>query len=343
LDKRVRSEVESLLRQPNETGESYGALKELMIEDYYVVGHGCFELNLRTDLIPRSIETVDPARIAFNKKWDGRDRTVPRYLKLDDSFAKAERWYASEELMCLVNRPMSYTRLGFSHVEALHKTVLALLSGDEFMIRQILQPVSEKLISLGEGVTAQQVTDFKYQINQVRDKIAVVGGSKDPRVLNLSGTAEELKILDGCEWFVRQVAAVFNISTAKLKLAVDTSRANTEAMMADDLEAIEGDLTRIIELENSVFIDRYRYLGEVNLTFSYPIMHRKDERQQAAIASRQIGNQPWASINEARVRTGEKPLDPAKFPFADEPLINTKDGPVPMSIWQDRVAADKAD
>ncbi len=66
-------------------------------------------------------------------------------------------------------------------------------------------------------------------------------------------------------------------------------------------------------------------------------MHRRDERQQAAIARQQTGNQPWASINEARVRTGEKPLDAARFPFADEPLINTKDGPVPMSIWQETI------
>ncbi len=68
--------------------------------------------------------------------------------------------------------------------------------------------------------------------------------------MRTSLAAEELKILDGCEWFVRQVAAFFNISTAKPKLAVDTYRTNTESMLADDLEAIEGDLTRIIELEN---------------------------------------------------------------------------------------------
>ncbi|MBK7705657.1 MAG: hypothetical protein IPJ30_07705 [Acidobacteria bacterium] len=137
-----------------------------------------------------------------------------------------------------------------------------------------MQQVSEKLISLGEGVTQKQVDDFKYQINQVKDKLAVLGGTKDPRVLNLSGTADELKILDGCEWFVRQVAAVFNMSTAKLKLAVDTSRANTESMMNDDLESLEGDLVRIIEAENAAFLDRYSYLGEVNIEFSYPIMQR---------------------------------------------------------------------
>lgn len=64
----IRSEIEALLRQPNEAGESYGTLKEQMIEDYYVIGHGCLAFDLRQDLVPQAIVTVDAARIAFNKK-----------------------------------------------------------------------------------------------------------------------------------------------------------------------------------------------------------------------------------------------------------------------------------
>ena len=45
-------------------------------------------------------------------------------------------------------------------------------------------------------------------------------------------------------------------------------------MMNDDLESLEGDLVRIIEAENAAFLDRYSYLGEVNIEFSYPIMQR---------------------------------------------------------------------
>ncbi|MBK8150601.1 MAG: hypothetical protein IPN69_11930 [Acidobacteria bacterium] len=52
------------------------------------------------------------------------------------------------------------------------------------------------------------------------------------------------------------------------------SRANTESMMNDDLESLEGDLVRIIEAENAAFLDRYSYLGDVNMEFSYPIMQR---------------------------------------------------------------------
>lgn len=333
LDKRVRAEVEKLIRTPNEAGESYGLLKEKMLEDYYVIGHGCLELGLYNDLTVRELTDIDAARIGFNRKWDGKRREVPRFVEFENaSTSKIKRYLANEQLMCLINRPMSDSKMGLSHVEILHLTVMALLSGNELLLKQIVQPVSEKLISLGEGTTQQQAESFKYQLNQVRDKLAVISGAKDPKVLNLSGSAEEMKVLDGQVWFVRQVAAIFNISTAKLKLAVDTSRANTGEMMADDLEALEGDLNRIIELENAALVDRWEYLGEVNLEFSYPIMHRKDEKQQALIAKQQTG-QPWGSMNEARRRTGEKALDEKEFPFADEPIVNTKQGPVPYSIW----------
>jgi len=334
-DKQVKAEIEKLWRQANEAEESYGMLKEQMIEDYLVVGHGCLELDLNRDLTVRGMHILDAARVGFVKGWDGTDRTVPRFcLFKDSSGSTVERRLAHEQMFCLVNRPLSDTKLGFSHVEALNRTILALLSGDEFLIKQLIQPIPDSLLNLGEGVNKQQVDEFKYQIQQVRDKLAIIGGSKTAQVLRLSGTAEEMKILDGQEWYVRQVAAIFGISTAKLKLAVDTSRANTESMYEDDLEMITGELTRIEELETSTFVNRYSYQGEINLEFTYPIMQRKDEQQQATIAKTQTG-QAWAGINEARLRTGEKPLDVNQFPYADEPIINMGKGspPLPFSVW----------
>jgi len=257
----------------------------------------------------------------------------------DKSGSIIERYLAQDQVFCLVNRPMSDTKLGLSHVEVLHRTIIALLSGDEYMTQQLLKPMPDSALSLGEGTTKQQAEDLKYQISQVRDKLIVIGGSKDPKVLRLSATAEEMKILDGQEWYVRQVAAVFGMSTAKLKLSVDLSRSNGETMMDDDLEMITGELTRIEELETATFINRYAYMGEINLEFSYPIMQRKDEKEQAEIAELQTG-QAWGSINEARTRTGEKALDLNQFPFADEPIINMGKGspPLPYSIWAETVA-----
>lgn len=333
-DKTVKAEVENLLRHPNEADQSYGMLKEQMIEDYLVVGHGCIELDLNRDITVRGMRILDAAKIGFVKKWDGTDRATPRFCEFKDRFGNIiTRYLAHEQVFCLINRPMSDTKLGLSHVECLHRSVLALLSGDEFLIKQMLQPIPDSLLNLGEGVTKQQVDDFKYQIQQVRDKLAIVGGSKNVQVERLSGTAEEMKILDGQEWFVRQVAAIFGMSTAKLKLSVDTSNANTKAMYEDDLEMITGELTRIEELETATFINRYSYQGEINLEFTYPIMQRKDEKEQATIARTSSGR-PWTSMNESRQRTGEKPLEGPDHPYADEVIIDTKEhGPLPMSVW----------
>lgn len=339
VDKRVKAETENLLRHPNAADESYGTIKEQWIEDYLVIGHGVAELDLRRDLTPMSIRILDAAKIGFVRDWDGTDRTTPRFCEFTDkNGGTIKRYLAHEQVLCMVNRPMSDTKLGLSHVAILHRTVLALLSGEEWLIKQLLQPMPDSMLSLGEGTTKQQADDFKYQIQQVRDKLVVIGGAKDPKVLRLSGTAEEMKILDGQEWYVRQVAAVFGMSTAKLKLAVDLSRANGETMMDDDLEMITGELTRIEELETATFINRYSYMGEINLKFSYPIMQRKDEKQQADIAKTQTG-QAWTSINEARTRTGEKPLEGKDFPYADEPILNMGKGgiPLPYSVWAKKV------
>lgn len=335
IDRNVKAAVEDLLRHPNAADESYGTLKEQLVEDYLVIGHGCIELELNRDLTARSMRILDAAKIGFVKAWDGTDRSVPRFAEFKENNSSIiSRYLAHEQVFCHINRPMSDTKLGFSHVEALHRSVMALLSGDEFLLKQLVQPIPDSLLSLGEGVTAQQVEQFKYQIQSVRDKLAIIGGTKNAQVIRLSGSAEEMKILDSQEWFVRQVAAIFGISTAKLKLAVDTSRANTEAMYDDDAEAISMEIRRVEELETSTFINRYSYLGDINLKFSYPILQQKDEVKQAEIAKKQTG-QPWASINEARMRTGEKALEESEFPFANEPLINMggKNPPLPISVY----------
>lgn len=331
IDKQVRAEIENLLRKPNAAEDGYADLKEQMLEDYYVIGHGCLELELLRDTTVSGINILDAARVGFVKNWDGRNPSAARYtLFKEKNFSQVERYLANEQVFCLVNRKRSYTKLGLSHIEVLFNIVRALLAGDERLIKQIIQPISEKIISLGEGVSQKQVDDFKWQINQVRDKLAVLGNTKDPKILDLSGSPEEMKILDSCEWFVRQVAAVFNMSTAKLKLSVDTSRANTSEMFADDLEGLSGDLNRILEMENKILIDRNSYRGELNLKFSYPILHRKDETTQARIANIQTKN-AWATTNEARTRTGEKPLESK---YADEVLVTVKGEPVPWSILE---------
>ncbi len=49
--------------------------------------------------------------------------------------------------------------------------------------------------SVGKNVTTE-ISDVECRNRRLREKIAVAGGMQDPRVLNPSGTVDELKILD---------------------------------------------------------------------------------------------------------------------------------------------------
>jgi hypothetical protein len=61
-------------------------------------------------------------------------------------------------------------------------------------------------------------------------------------------------------------------------------------------------------------------------------MHRRDETTQARIANIQTKN-AWCSTNEARTRTGEKPLDSK---WADEILVTEKGQLIPFSLLEKR-------
>lgn len=333
----VEREVSELLNHPNQLGETYSTIKKKMIEDFLVLGHGAVELLLRRDAIPRGLRVIDAARLGFVQGWDGSRPDQPRYALLDAGLMKPERYFADAQVMCLVNRPRSYDLLGLSHIEVLDLAVRALLEGDDFHLRQISQPAPSGALNLGEGTTGKQVDQVRADIQAVKRAFIVMGGTKGTSFIKFDGTERDMRLLDKQVWFVRQVAAIFQVSTAALRLAVDTSRANTEAMFENDQEGPAALLKEVREIENGTIIRRWGKVEEHNVKLDYPIMSQKDEKQQSEIASTEFAGMPWASMNEARRRTGLEEWDTNKYPFADEALIATPAGPVPMSIWQDRV------
>ncbi|HEX8564124.1 MAG TPA: phage portal protein [Pyrinomonadaceae bacterium] len=333
VSRNVKKRIEELLKNPNQTGETYNSVKGKLIEDYLVLGHGAVELSLLNDLTPYAMTAMDAGRLAFVEGWDGTRPDRPRYAELFASGSKIKRFLADPQVMCLVNRPRSYDPLGLSHVETLDISVRALLEGDDYLLRQLCEPAPNGALNLGEGVTPKQVDETRAQIQATRKAFIVMGGTTGTDYIPFNATAKEMQVLDSQVWFVRQVAAVFQVSTAALRLAVDTSRANTEAMLSNDDEGPAGLLEDLMELESRVIVRRFDYLGKHNLKIDYPIMHRKDEKKQADIAKTQTGGQAWGTLNEARAMTGLPELDSKDHPFANEIIMRQGGKMIPMSIW----------
>jgi hypothetical protein len=70
----------------------------------------------------------------------------------------------------------------------------------------------------------------------------------------------------------------------------------------------------------------------------YPIMSRRDEKQQADITSKQTSSSAWISTNEARRAAGQPDIE---LPIANEVLIPVGKGRVPLSVLNEQYFGEK--
>ncbi len=329
-EKRVNAKAEQsvrhLLDEPNPSKEAWTSIKEKAIEDYLVVGHGPIEKKLRNNATPYEMYVLDAGTFGFVHGWNGSQPRQPRYAIIGAA-GGVERWLANDMAMVLTNRPRSYNDLGLSHVETLHKTVMLLLASDDFFLEQALDPQPQGALNLGPGFKKNQIDAFRAEIQEVRKAFAIMSGPEKLSYVNFRLTEEQLRLLSTQEFYIRQVAAVFGISTAKLRLAVDTSRANTQAMFDDDLEGPASLLSRWEQMENKEIVGAFGRPEQTNLKIVYPILSHRDEKRQAEISKIQMGSSSWVSMNEARQDSGNEQIE---LPIANQPLIVTPNGPVPL-------------
>jgi len=345
MNERVRRDIEKLLKRPNPGEESYSEIKKKFIEDYLVVGHAGVEKVIRRDGSPYRLLTMDAATLAFVEAWDGTDKRLPRYAELhtagptgmeplSGAVGTVKRYLADAHVLTMVNRQRSYDKLGLSHVETLYKAVMALLEADDYLLRQITDVAPNGALDLGEGATQEQAEDMRRSIQAVRKAFIVIGGTKGAKFLRFNASEREMRLLDQQVWFVRQVAAIFQISTAKLRLAVDLSRANAGEMLDDDQEGPGALLADVEEAENRQIVEAYGPVEEHNCQLHYAILGKRDERKQAEVSSIQTGKGAWATINEARRAAGLPAIEGVKA--ADEILVPTRSGPIPLSTLNEQ-------
>lgn len=327
LDERVKRDLESLFSRPNQRGIPYSELREEFTEDFLALGHGAMQIGLRRDLSPYELLPVDAALFGFYPDWDG-DPAKYRYCLVGPD-GKVVRNFYDQQMLALVNRPRSYDVLGLSHVEILDRAVRALLEGDDLLFNQVLSGSPNGALYMGQNSNQPQVDEVRQQIQAVKRAFIIMGNTGEPKYIPFNATPDQMKILDTQTWFARQVAAIFQLSTTRLQFAVDTSRANTDALLTNSQEGPGALLSKIEEAENTQIVGLYGPVEEHNCRVSYPILNQRDEAAQADITKTRLANQPWATINEGRRADGLEPID---LPIADQPLIQTTQGLIPLDV-----------
>lgn len=333
MDQRVYADVQALMDRANPSKDPYSAHREMMVEDYLVLGHGVIEKKLRKDLAVYELYARDAAKWSFIKEWDGSNTKVPRYAVMAGQ-TDVERYVPNEMAMVMVNRRRTYDQLGLSHVETLDIAVRTLLSMDEWLYERTANPTPSGVVNLGPGFNQAQLDGFRAQLQQIKQAFAVVSSDGKTEFTDFKQAEQAMRALDQSIWFVRQVAAIFQVSTAKLRLAVDLSRANAKEMFQDDTEGPGALLSRIEQVENRELLGSFGTPAEHNIKLVFPALSKRDEAKQAEVASTTMNGMRWAAINEARVATGLPEID---LSVANEVLVEVGQNLMPLSLLEESV------
>jgi hypothetical protein len=334
MDKGVESSLKAILNGTNRKGKPYSQAKAEFIDDYMTIGHGVYRKVINRALQPIEIDSFDAARLGFIPNWDG-DPTKPRYVEFTGNNYDIQKYILDPFCSVLMDVSFSYDTLGLSRVETLDSTIRALLGGDDYLANQIMNPMPNGLLNLGKGVGQGQVAETRQQMDAVRRAFIITGGTDQAQWMPFTANAKDQQLIEAMILFIRQVCLIFNVSTSSMRLEMDLSRANAETMATEEDIGVMEVLGAVEDFENAQFTSRFGPMEVHNCMISYPILNQLDAAREADISAKSLAGGSWITINEARAKSGQKPLE---SPLADEVFIDpTK---MPMSIMEAKIRAD---
>lgn len=315
--KRVMRRIHEMMTNPNPSNASFRGFIEQVVEDILVLDAGCIEKvrNLRGEL--QELWAVDGAEVRVNALWDGNPME-PRYYWYPLGSQTEQASWKNDEFIYMISRPRSYSPVGLSNLETLKLTIEAELYGHEYNRRQVEGAAPDGVMNLGEGVTRDQVREFRaFFESEVAGKGAIgfIGGTKGAQWIPFRASNRDMQFLEWQIYLVRKIAVVFGLSPQDLGVTFDINRSTAEIQLqiSEDrglrtlMSLIQDYLTQEIVWDSS-------FGGQANnLAFRFTALNLKETTAKAAINKLALAGIPWKTVNEARLEDGRDPLPDEQY------------------------------
>jgi phage portal protein BeeE len=306
---RLQKQITELFETPN-SDDGFDSFMMQVNEDLLVLDAGCFEKDRSLDGVIRQLWPVNAGEVRVNLLWDGDPRDTRFYWYPDHQphWAWRDRDFVHQRL-----NPNTQLPTGIAPLETLFMVMEAILTADEYQLRNLRGAAPDGMLDLGEGVNANQVMDFtRFWMADVAGKgaMAIVGGSKGSKFIPFRTNNRDMQYAEYQVFLVRMIAACFGLSPQDLGLTMDINRANAEqqATSTDDkghkpmLSTVQSYLTRKVVWDPG-FGGR-----DNNLRFAFKALNLKETLQRAEINQKALADVPWKLVDEARIDDGRPPL-----------------------------------
>mgnify|MGYP001597580464 FL=1 len=275
------------LKQPNDD-EGWRPFAEAVLEDVVVGGYGAIELvKTGKPLRPIALFPVDGQSIRINANWDG-DPDEPRYAQalayvgISVGTHEAVK-LRNDELVYLKLNPRTNTPFGLGYLEVAFSAMNAWLGSFEYAERRASNATPNFGIHLGENFGPEQVRTFRtYWTDMIEGygMVPILGGGKEPKVLDFRGTGTDELYLAWQELLLRIIAMAFGLSPMTLGIERDVNRSTAETQDVQDWDSISP----IVGLLEYYITERFlwRALGYTDLEFKF-VRKDADELRQIQI------------------------------------------------------------
>lgn len=232
--------------------------------------------------------------------------------------------YTTDEMIYAPRNVRVYTRYGRSPVEQCIQTLQQEIARAESQLLYFTAgSVPDAYMVMGEGIPNDQVKAFGTYLNDLLT--GNLAGKRQVPVAPFGTKIEQLKeqVLkdDFDEWVARKICAVFHTSPTPFVRQLNRSTAESSSDAAKE-EGLGPFMDWTCELMDGIMADE----GDDDLEFAFLDDKELDQKAQSDILVAQK-NAGLITTNEARDILG---LEPVKTPAADELLITTAAGCVPL-------------
>ncbi|NTF67964.1 phage portal protein [Rhizobium rhizogenes] len=318
-----------LLRKPD--GQHHFAVwLRMVIEDLLVLDSPAIERRRSRNGKLIGLDVVDGGSIKVLVDQNGRRPITPEPAY--QQVIKGRVWtnLTTEDLIYEPRNRRSNHLYGFGPVEQIIVTINTLLQRQAAQLAHFTASnIPAGILNAAEGWTPDQIKDFQDWMN------AILSGNTTERSKLLwvpSGTKyqsfKEAPIKDEFdEWLARIVAFAFSLPPTPFikQMNRTTSESDQDRAMQEGLSPLLMWAKRFLD---DVIQDD---LGFDDLEFSWESPADIDPATQSDIDDRDVKNGK-KTLNEIRDGAG---LDPYPNPLANEPLIYTANGYVPLTAYQD--------
>lgn len=328
--KRQQKQLQDFFGTPNPRDDSFRTLIEPIVEDLLVLDAGVIEKErtLAGQLV--HLWPVDGGTIRVNANWDGNPDEY-RYFWYPDYEARAS--FKNQDIVYMMANTRSHTPVGLSPLETLRLTIEAELYGHEYNRRQVTGAAPDGVMDLGEGVTLQQVREFRaFFESEVAGQGAIgfISGSKDAKWIPFRASNRDMQFLEWQVYLVRKIAAVFGLSPQDLGVTFDVNRSTAEIQLQVSEDRGLRPLMSLIQdyLTEEVVWDSSYGGPENNLAFRFTALNLRETTAKAEINKLALSGTPWKTVNEARIEDGRQPLKGDEY---DDLIMSTPQGAVRLS------------